>query len=301
MKNKTMILKPQRLILAAVVVIAFGTTIVAAEPTRIAVSDESFRRPHDVVLSPDGRFLYVADLGNDAVKVLDPMTLTTLGAIGEGELDSPHDVAFDEAGRLLVADSGNDLVAVYQVNGVKGERLATWKGEMFSPEGVAPAGNGRVFVTDTGGGGVLRFENGRAALRKENGGSGDSDYNRPHDVLVDRQGRVLVVDSGNDRVQVLDQDLTLLRSLSGAPYDFNEPKYLAVDEQDNLYVADEYNNQVKILDPDDRIIAVIGTGERGRGPGQLNKPEGVETRDGLIWISDTYNDRILLYRRDGTR
>ena len=296
-------MKPMRwsLFPAAAVVVAVWATTAAAEPTRIAVSDGDFDHPHDLVLSPDGRFLYVADLGNDAVKVLDPMTLNTLGVIGEKDLDSPHDVAFDEAGRLLVADSGNDAVVVYHVNGAEGQRLATWKGEMFSPEGVAPAGNGRVFVTDTGGGGVLRFEAGRAVLRKDNGGAGDKDFNRPHDVLVDRQGRVLVVDSGNDRIQILDQDLTLLRSLSGASYDFNEPKYLAVDEQDNLYVADEYNNQVKILDPDYRIIAVIGTGKRGRGPGQLNKPEGVETRDGLIWISDTYNDRILLYRRDGSR
>jgi len=295
-------MKPMRwsLFPAAAVVVAFWATHVAAEPTRIAVSDVDFDHPHDLVLSPDGRFLYVADLGNDAVKVLDPKTLKTLGVIGEGDLDSPHDVAFDEAGRLLVADSGNDAVVVYKVNGVDSERLATWKGEMFSPEGVAPAGAGRVFVTDTGGGGVLRFEDGRAALRRENGGAG-GDYNRPHDVLVDRQGRVLVVDSGNARIQILDQDLTLIRSLAGSPYDFNEPKYLAVDEEDNLYVADEYNNQVKILDPDYRIIAVIGSGERGRGPGQLNKPEGVETRDGLIWISDTYNDRILLYRRTPPR
>lgn len=294
-----MIFEPRCLFLTFAVVIAFAT-IAAAEPTRIAVSDTSFDRPHDVVLSPDGRFLYVADLGNDSVKVLDPKTLKTLGVIGEEDLDSPHDVAFDEAGRLLVADSGNDAVVVYKVSGVEAQRLATWKGEMFSPEGVAPAGAGRVFVTDTGGGGVLRFEGGRTALRRENDGAG-GDYNRPHDVLVDRQGQVLVVDSGNDRIQILDQDLTLLRSLAGSPYDFNEPKYLAVDEQDNLYVADEYNNQVKILDSAYQIVAVIGSGERGNGPGQLNKPEGVETRNGLIWISDTYNDRILLYRRQPVR
>lgn len=294
---------PMRWFLFPVTVVAVSvwTSLAVAEPTRIAVSDGDFDHPHDLVLSPDGRFLYVADLGNDAVKVLDPTSLKTLGVIGAKELDSPHDVAFDDAGRLLVADSGNDVVAVYRVDGTEAKRLETWTGDMFSPEGVAPAGGGRVFVTDTGGGGVLRFEGGRAVLRKENGGGGDADYNRPHDILVDRQGRVLVVDSGNNRVQILDQELTLIRSLTGSPYDFNEPKYLAVDEENNLYVADEYNNQVKILDPEYRIIGVIGSGERGRGPGQLNKPEGVETRDGLIWISDTYNDRILLYRRATAR
>ena len=289
-------MKPMRWSLfPAVVAIAVSASLAAAEPTRVAVSDGDFDRPHDLVLSSDGRFLYVADLGNDAVKVLDPATLKTVGVIGAGALDTPHDVAFDDAGRLFVADSGNDAIAVYRVDGADAERLETWTGEMFSPEGVAPAGGGRVFVTDTGGGGVLRFEGGRATLRKED--AGGAGYNRPHDVLVDRQGRVLVVDSGNHRIHILDQELAPIRTLAGPPYDFNEPKYLAVDEQENLYVADEYNNQVKILDPDYRIVEVIGSGERGSGPGELNKPEGVETRDGLIWISDTYNDRILLYRR----
>ena len=49
-------------------------------------SDTSFSRPHDLVLSPDGKFLYVADVGKDAVKVLDPLTPKTLGAIGASEL-----------------------------------------------------------------------------------------------------------------------------------------------------------------------------------------------------------------------
>ena len=145
-------MKPMRWSLfPAVVAIAVSASLAAAEPTRVAVSDGDFDRPHDLVLSSDGRFLYVADLGNDAVKVLDPASLKTVGVIGAGELDSPHDVAFDDADRLLVADSGDDAIAVYRVDGADAERLETWTGEMFSPEGVAPVGGGRVFVTDTGG------------------------------------------------------------------------------------------------------------------------------------------------------
>ena len=51
-----MILKLLCLFSTFVVGIAFATTIAAAEPARIAVSDESFDRPHDLVLSPPGTF-----------------------------------------------------------------------------------------------------------------------------------------------------------------------------------------------------------------------------------------------------
>ena len=58
--------------------------------TIVAVSDRDFSQPHDLVLSPDGDFLYVADVGNDRIKVLDPTTLATLGTFAAGQLSGPH-------------------------------------------------------------------------------------------------------------------------------------------------------------------------------------------------------------------
>ena len=167
-----------------------------------AASDTSFSRPHDLVLSPDAASLYASDAGNDAVQVLDPMTLRTLGTIGPDELDSPHDVVFDARGRLLVADTGND------------------------------------------------------------------------------------------RIQILAADLNVLRSLGGVGYDFNEPRYVAFDGQGRLYVADEYNDAVKIFDAQYRLLLTLGTA--GNAP--LNRPEGVAVRGDTLWVSDTHNDRILRYR-----
>ena len=143
--------------------VAAGPVAAAAEFTLIASSDTSFSRPHDLALSPDGNLLYVADVGNDAVKVLDPMSLEVVGAIGAGVLSAPHDVAFDDAG---------------------------W-----------------------------------------------------------------------------------------------------------LYVADEYNDQIKVFDESRAPVGVIGTGERGNGPGQLDRPEGVTVRGDHVWVSDTHNHRILLFKR----
>lgn len=126
--------------------------------SRIAVSDTSFNHPHDLVLSPDGTNLYVSDLDNNVVKVMDPTTLKTIGAIGENDLDSPHDVSFDHQGRLMVADSGNDKIIVYEVLDNGSQKVITFGKGLTSPEGITPGPDGLIYATDTGGGTVIAYQ-----------------------------------------------------------------------------------------------------------------------------------------------
>jgi YVTN family beta-propeller protein len=279
--------------------LAWSGAAAAVEPVFVAASDTSFSRPHDLVLSPDGRYLFVADVGNNAVKVLDPDTLATLGVIGRGELGGPHDVAVDAEGRLLVADSHNEHIAIYAMRGLEGALVGALRPDLGSPEGVAVGPEGTVYVSNARLDNVLAIRNGAVVARAGTSGGGQNQYARPHDVAVDELGRVYVVDPGNDRIQVLGPMLEFIAVLGGGAYDFDEPKYLAFDQRGWLYVADEYNNQIKILDRTRKPIAAIGSGERGKGPNRLNKPEGVEARGNRVWVSDTYNNRILLYRLEG--
>ncbi len=273
----------------ALAAVAFGA--LAQSPVFVRASDTSFRQPHDLVLSPDARLLYVADLGNDVVKVLDAETLATVGEIGRGELEGPHDVALDPHGRLLVADSGNNRIVRYALEGRGGRRIDEFTGPFVSPEGVAAARDGRVYATSVGRDNLAVLLEGKVVAERH-----DLGLRRPHDVALDPQGRVYVADSGNDRILILDGDLTPRRVLGGAAFGFNEPKYLAFDEQGRLYVADEDNHRIQIFDAQYRRLWVIGSGRAGTGPGELRKPEGVTARDGKVWIADTYNNRIVLYR-----
>ena len=267
----------------------------------VGASDESFSRPHDVVLAPDGRFLYVADLGNDAVKVLDPESLATLGKIGGDELDSPHDVAFDPKGRLLVADTGNDRIAVFEVAGTSGKLVASWSEGMDAPEGVVADAGGLVFVTNASGHDVLALSDGKLVAKAGRRGEGPNEYVRPHDIDLGPDGLVYVSDPGNNRIQVLDKELAFQAELGGPAYGFNEPKYFAIDDKGRLFVADEYNHQIKVLDQERRLILTFGTGRKGKGPNRFNYPEGAEIRGQDLWIADTRNGRIVRYRIDGLR
>ena len=59
---------------------------VGDEAMFLKASSGKFDHPHDLTLGPSSQYLYVADMGNHVVKVLDPFSLKTLGVIGQGEL-----------------------------------------------------------------------------------------------------------------------------------------------------------------------------------------------------------------------
>ena len=177
----------------------------------IMASEASFNLPHDLALSSDGRYLYVADNGNDRIAVLDPDTLKLIGSIVESELSAPHDAAFDRKGRLLVADTGNDRIVLYTVNGTRSERVTVIKGGFRRPEGVAAYAGDRVYVTGAYSDNLVTFENGVKV-------STLSDMSGPHDVETDDAGNILIVDSNNDRLLIVGPDMQIMRTLSGAPY-----------------------------------------------------------------------------------
>ena len=137
------------------VLIAFAIFALTAAPaaaqvsaTLEAESDRSFGNPHDLVLSPDGTRLYVADVNNDAVKVLDPQTLKTIGILGASELSRPHDIDIDAAGNLYVSDPGNNRIqmlddALRMVGEIGGERY-----KFNEPKYFTITESGWIIVTD---------------------------------------------------------------------------------------------------------------------------------------------------------
>jgi len=263
--------------------------VAALELEFVAASDETLSEPHDIVLSPDAALLYVADNGNNRVVVLDAMSLAMRGTLGEEELAAPHDVVFDTDARLLVADTGNARIAVYVLKGHGGKLVASLRGKIRGPEGVAVHPDGRVFATGAWSHNLVVFDNGKVVA--ERGG-----FASPHDVEFGPGGELWLADASNDRMVQLDAQLQITRELKGSPYDFRGPRYMDFDARGRLYVADKYTNRVKIIAPDGELLMVLGEERAGKGPGLFDRPEGVEIHGENVWLSDTYNNRIVRYR-----
>lgn len=278
-----------------------GDSALAGPAVKLLKSQGGFSRPHDLTLSPDGKFLYVADLGNDRVQVLASNSLKVLGSIGAGELSDPHDVAFDKKGQLLVADTGNHRIAIFRVDGAKGQLISTLTEGLSGPEGVVAGADGAIYVADTSAHAVVLFKHGKRIKQLGRRGEGPGEFIRPHDVALDRHGNILATDPGNNRVQVLSENLEPMLRLGGHPYNFKEPKYLDRDEAGRMLVADQHNNRIVVLDDQYQPVLVIPDTPHEADGLKLHLPEGVVSKGKHVWVSDTYAHRILLFEILGTK
>jgi hypothetical protein len=110
------------------------------------------------------------------------------------------------------------------------------------PTAVAIGRNGDIYVADghANGGGtaqrrIVQFDrNGtfiRAWGRK---GMGPGEFDMPHDLAIDSQGRVFVADRQNNRVQIFEADGRYVATW----YQFGRPSAIFIDQNDTLYSAD---------------------------------------------------------------
>jgi sugar lactone lactonase YvrE len=64
-------------------------------------------------------------------------------------------------------------------------------------------------------------------------GSAPGEFDVPHGLAIDRQGRLFVADRSNNRIQIFDQDGKFIDAWT----QFGRPSGLFIDHQDTLYVA----------------------------------------------------------------
>ncbi|MDH3671651.1 MAG: NHL repeat-containing protein [Gammaproteobacteria bacterium] len=254
-----------------------------------ATSKAPLSNPHDIKLSPDGSRLFVSDVGNNRVVILDPHSLSYMASFGAHEQNGTHDVDFDARGRLYVADTHNHRTAVYELDGNKAKLIGELSEKIRAPEGVLAHPNGRVYVTGAGSGNIVAYLSGRVVAEQDG-------LSAPHDVEVAPNGNIWVADSGNNRMLLMSPDLKILRELSGAPYNFSGQRYLDVAPNGTLIIADKHTHSVKLITANGALVATMGNGRAGRGPDRFRTPEGVELVGDTLWIADSGNDRIVRYK-----
>lgn len=255
----------------------------------LAASDVDLENPHDLKLSPDGKHLFVSDVGHDRVVLLDPAELTFVAAFGADHQGGTHDVDFGPDGRVYVADTHNNRVTVYEMDGTEARLIGALSDRIRGPEGVLVHPNTLVYVAGAWSGNVVAFR-GTVPVAELGG------LSSPHDLELTADGDLWLADSGNDRLLLLSPELAIKRELKGAPYDFDGVRYLDVLADDTLVAADKNSHRVLFIAADGALLHVIGNGRPGKGQHVFATPEGVEYHDGILWLSDSGNDRIVKYR-----
>jgi hypothetical protein len=117
-------------------------------------------------------------------------------------------------------------------------------GTFNQPSDVLIAPNGDIFVADGHGGKsnarIVKFtSNGKFVKAWGRAGTGRGEFDEPHALAMDSRGRLFVADRANNRIQIFDQDGTLLDIW----LQFGRPSDIFIDQNDVIYVADSESDE----------------------------------------------------------
>jgi len=176
-----------------------------------------FRCPTSIAVDGEGSIaVYDSDSYRGQVQVhrlSDGAHIRTIGSRGSGNGQfggGNCGVAFDSEGNLVVADYGNDRVQVLRYSDgthlLTIGSLGTGAGQFIGPSGVAFDAAGHIIVVQANHRvQVLRYSDGAPVRTIGSRGSGNGQFNTPRGgVAIDSDGRIVVADTLNHRVQVLE-------------------------------------------------------------------------------------------------
>jgi DNA-binding beta-propeller fold protein YncE len=289
-----------------------------------------------VAFAPDGSF-YVVDTGNRRVQRFGP-DRSFIGAwggegAGPGQFIWPTSIAVDDQGRVYVTDDKRSDVQVFAPDGSYLRTIGEHgfqEGQLLLASGgsVSVAADGTVWVGDRTNHRIQGFSPEgklRAVLSK---GPDGRKLGQPGQMAVDRTGRLFVIDSEADQMQVFAPDGGFLAAFGKVdpdawsksdpdPMSFQYPTGLALDGRGNVYISDHERGRVakfRLLPPfaaeaapqsapsDDPAAPIAELVWETRGgpdlplglPGQLALDP-----DGNLWVPDSTHDRFQVFSPDG--
>ncbi|MDX2033183.1 MAG: SMP-30/gluconolactonase/LRE family protein [Blastocatellia bacterium] len=192
------------------------------------------------------------------------------------ELAMPSAIAFAPDESLIVANTGSHTIVRVDVDSGRVEAIAGAAGasgavdgkgaeaRFNGPIGIAVAADGRIFVADTYNdrireiaedGTVRTIAGGAQGFR--DGAGVEAMFDTPCGLAVEKDGALLVADTGNHRIRRIAPDggVTTIAGIGqpwwrdGAPLEagFNEPMAIAIRRDGAIFIADAGNDCVRML------------------------------------------------------
>jgi DNA-binding beta-propeller fold protein YncE len=244
----------------------------------------------DVAVDSQDR-VYLFQRSNPPVVVFDSAG-KYLRSWGSGLIHDPHGISCYGDSVFLV-DRDSHLVQQYDWQGnlklTIGERhRPKFQAPLNAPTDVAVSPNGDIYVADGYGNSMIHWYSPEGTLRASWGkpGKAAGEFTTPHAVRVHPDGRVLVADRENDRVQVFTPEGTYLTEWR----DFYHPMDIYIDKDGMIYISDQIP-RISLLSPDGVLV--------GRCRPCLYTPHGIygNSRGDLFLAEPPTADRITRLAR----
>jgi sugar lactone lactonase YvrE len=228
----------------------------------------TFCEPWGVAVSPDGQWIYVADTWNHRIQKFsaDGTPVKTWGtpnydpvSSGNFGLWGPRGIVVDSQGHVLVADTGNKRIIVYDADGnflsqFGGQGSAA--GQFDEPVGLTLDSQGNLYVADT--------------------------WNQRIQVFAPSTDKSTYTPSTQwDIAGWLSQSLD------------NKP-YLTADQHGHIFATDP--DSFRVLEFTSNGEFVQTWGQSGTGLDNFGVPSGIAVDgEGRVWVSDAANSRLMRF------
>lgn len=224
-----------------------------------------------------------------------------LRAWGDDLIKSAHGLRIDRDDNIWVTDVAGHRVFKFDPMGKVLLTLGTGEpgtgNDQFDrPTDIAFGPKDEVYISDGyGNSRVMKFDQeGRFHKSWGEPGVKPGQFRLPHSIVVDSEGRVLVGDRENNRIQVFDGEGKWLAMWRGfAPYG------MAFDAEGRLFVADGRAGQVLLLDDHGKVRKRFG--REGEAPGEFQMPHMLGfDRDGNLYVAEVDGKRLQKFVRKPT-
>ena len=261
----------------------------------LGTTNDQLKSPNDVIVSNDGKSIYVVDTDNHRINVFDD--------------DGDHDFKFGSFCDMALVQNCNDNADGADTDG---------DGQFNTPTNGILDSFGHFFVVDSGNERIQRFDYNDGEFQLKFGSSD----NTKSEYLGSAQGIATLKSTKEIYVSSIDTDSISVFDSSGQflfnfdSFDGNDslknPSYLIIDDSDEtLYVSDTGNDRIIIFklvtgntcpsgtsEATDGVCFVKKFGSSGTSDGKFDSPLGLalDTTNDLLYVADSDNNRIQIFK-----
>ncbi len=246
------------------------------------------------------------------ITAIPSLVLNSSGVAGAelGSLSAPRNLAVGPDGRIYVADSGNGRIQVFEADGAP---LSAWgtfgsdPGQFNEPWSLA-VDESHVYVADTWNHRIQKFTLDGELVDTFGSSGGPTEgfdglglFFGPRSIVLLGDDRILVTDTGNHRMQVLDKAGVFLQqigSFGNQLGQMNEPVGIAQGPDGSIFLADTWNGRIQQFMPE--LFAINEWPVTAwEGTSINNKPYTAVDSAGRVYVTDPEGYRVLIFDAAG--